>query len=348
MKKVLLAMSGGVDSSVSAILLKKMGYEVIGVTMKLVDKTDEIESARNVCRDLGIEHYTLNLVDEFKKCVVNNFFESYQAGETPNPCIVCNKNIKFGRLYEFAKEKSCDYFSTGHYAITEYDENLKQHVIKKSKAKYKDQTYVLYGINKEIIEKLIFPLGEFENKDQIRSIAQEHGLNVANKKDSQDICFIPNNDYSAYIKETYNYIAKKGNIVDLKGNILGVHNGLINYTIGQRKGIGLTSENPLYVISIQKDKNELVVGSEEELYSKELIASNLNFLIHVNEGIELSAKIRYSTKEAEAKILFIDESNIKVIFNEPQRAITPGQSIVFYKGDILAGGGIIKSKEKLL
>lgn len=342
MKKVLLAMSGGVDSSVAAIMLQEKGYEVIGVTMRLLENDEEIQSAKLLCEKLNITHYILDLRDQFKKCVVEKFANAYKKGETPNPCIICNQNIKFGELYNYSKQLKCDYFSTGHYAKVEFDKKLNQYVIKKSNAIKKDQTYVLYGINKEIIKDLIFPLGEFESKEQIRQVALEHNLEVANKKDSQEICFIPDKNYSAYIEKECNYKAKSGNIVNKNGAKLGVHKGIINYTIGQRKGIGITSKTPLYVLEIKINSNEVVVGEERDLYSYKVYADNFNFLIPVYNEMCLKAKIRYSTKEARAKIYFVNDDNIKVVFEEPQRAITPGQSIVFYIDDILVGGGIIR------
>lgn len=338
MKKVLLAMSGGVDSSVAAIILQNSGYEVIGVTMQLLENESDIKSAKSICDKLNVKHYILDLRKEFKETVINDFILSYKSGITPNPCVLCNKNIKFGKLYEFSKEINCDYFATGHYAKVGYDKELEQYVIRKSNAKNKDQTYVLYGIDKNIIKDLIFPLGEFESKNQIRKIAQENNLEIANKKDSQEICFIPNNDYSSYIGKGEN-----GKIIDKCGRILGIHKGFINYTIGQRKGLGISHETPLYVIKIDPIKNEIIVGEEKDLYTNEVYASNLNFLIQLNS--EIKAKIRYSAKEAKAKIYLINDNKAKIIFEEPQRAVTPGQSIVFYSNDMLVGGGIITTKE---
>ena len=338
MKRVLLAMSGGVDSSTAALILQQKGFEVIGVTMQLLENEVDIKSAKEICNKLSIEHYILDLRKEFNEEVVENFVFSYRNGITPNPCVMCNKKIKFGKLYDFSIEKNCEYFATGHYAKVEYDEILKQYVIKKSNALGKDQTYVLYGINKEIISHLIFPLGEFENKQQIRQIARENGLNVANKKDSQEICFISNNDYGAFIGES-----EAGSILNKAGKVLGKHKGFIHYTIGQRKGLGITNETPLYVIDINSKTNEIVVGSEKDLYKTDVYASNLNFLVPAIYDIE--AKIRYSAKTASAKLQLLNDNKAKIIFDEPQKAVTPGQSIVFYKGDILIGGGIITKEE---
>ena len=339
MKKVLLAMSGGVDSSTSALILMKSGYEVVGVTMRLLENEMEIEDAKRTCAKLEIEHHVLDLREEFKKDVIEDFIFCYKKGITPNPCVICNKKIKFGKLYEFSLKLGCDYFATGHYAKVEYDEELKQHVIKKANAKEKDQTYVLYGIDKQIVKNLIFPLGNVESKEQIRTIAAESGLDIANKADSQEICFIPNNDYASFIGRGIS-----GDIIDKFGNKIGKHKGFINYTIGQRKGLGISSKTPLYVVGINPDKNEIQVGNESDLYTNEVYATNLNFLIPVEE--EITAKIRYGANADKAKLCLINENRAKILFEKPQRAVTPGQSIVFYKDDILMGGGIItKGKE---
>ena len=351
-KKVLLGMSGGVDSSVSALILQKAGYEVIGLTMNLWQDENEnqsIEDAKNVCKKLGIKHYTQDLKEEFKEKVVDTFISTYMCGKTPNPCVECNKFIKFGAFYDLAKKYDCEYIATGHYAKICYDDKYNQYVLKKSNAKGKDQTYFLYGINKEILQNILFPLSDFENKEEIRAIALEDGLEVAKKKDSQEICFIQNNNYSEFLEkhsDGKNSIKNntEGNIVLKSGEIVGKHTGLINYTVGQRKGLGIAYKEPLYVLKLDILNNELVVGSEKDLYSKELIASELNFLLDIDlsRKIEIEAKVRYRAKEAKA-ILEVDrEKNIaKVIFEEEQRAITPGQSVVFYINDIVLGGGKI-------
>lgn len=353
-KSVLLGMSGGVDSSVSAIILKEAGYNVIGATMKLWEDENnkDLESkccslsavcdAKRVCDKLGIAHYTLNCKQEFKSCVIDNFINEYENGRTPNPCIECNKYLKFGVFYKKALELGCSYVSTGHYAKIEYDQKYKQYVMKKSEANEKDQTYFLYSIPKEILPKIIYPLESFKNKEEVRKLAKKYDLRVANKKDSQEVCFIPDNNYVGFIQKDKEKEVKNGNIVLKNGTILGKHKGMVNYTIGQRKGLGISYEKPLYVINLDKEKNEVVVGEEKDLYQKELKANECNFLLQIDmsKEIDITAKVRYRAKEAKAK-LKMEKDIAKVVFEEPQRAITSGQSVVFYIGDIVLGGGKI-------
>ena len=348
MKKVLLGMSGGVDSSVAAVLLQKAGYEVIGAMMKLWDdgkcgNEKSEQDAKKVCEALGIPLHVIDLKKEFKKCVIQTFIEEYKFCRTPNPCIECNKYLKFGLMHEKAKKLGCDYIATGHYAKTEYSEKYKQHVLKKSNAGSKDQSYVLYNLPKQMVEKVLFPLGDFENKEQIRKIAVEHNLPVANKPDSEDICFIPDGDYKKFLEENSVLKTKKGNIVNTEGKILGKHEGLYKYTIGQRKGLGIANPVPLFVKGFNPEKNELIVGEENEIFSKEAIANQINLVLmdEIVEPMKVKAKIRYAAKEAECIIYPIEDGKIKVEFDEPQRAITPGQSIVFYIDDIVLGGGKI-------
>lgn len=349
--RVLLGMSGGVDSSVAAILLKEQGYEVIGVTMKLFEGEIEgsccslssSQDAKRVCDYLGIPHYTVNYKDEFNKYVIQDFINCYANCRTPNPCIECNKYLKFGCMYKLAQELNCNYISTGHYAKVEYDEKYKRNVLKKSDADAKDQSYVLYNLPTDLIDKLKLPLGGFKDKSQIRAIAEKHKLPVAKKPDSEDICFIPDGDYKKFLEENSNIKSKEGNIVNKAGEILGKHTGLYKYTIGQRKGLGISNKTPLFVIGYNKERNELIVGDEADLYKKEFKVSNVNLLLHkeILEPLEVEVKTRYSAKCHRAKIVQ-DGEFIKVTFEEPQKSITPGQSAVFYNGDIVLGGGKIE------
>ena len=314
----------------SALLLKQEGYEVIGTTLELFAGSsccniNTYIDAKNVCKSIGVPHFTYDCKKEFKQCVINDFIDCYANCKTPNPCIECNKYMKFGFMWEKAKELGCNYIATGHYAKTEYSEKYGRWVLKKSNAGKKDQSYVLWNMPKELVEHVLFPLADFENKEQIREIARENNLKVANKPDSEDICFVPDGNYKKFLENNSNIKPKKGNIVNKKGEVLGKHTGLYNYTIGQRKGLGISYKAPLFVVGFDRTKNEVIVGEEKELYKKDIIVTDINLLLvdKIEEPIEVDVKTRYSSKVAKAKIIQ-EENNIKVTFDEPQRAITPG------------------------
>ena len=352
MKKVIVGMSGGVDSSVCALLLKKQGYDVIGVNLDLLpnkscgkpcSNTDSIKDAKKVCEKLDIPFYTLDFKDIFKKHVIDYFADEYIKGRTPNPCIACNRYVKFEELINIAKEKfGAEYIATGHYAKVEYNEKTGRYYIVESDAAGKDQTYVLYSLTQEQLKHIIMPLGIY-TKDEIRKLAEENNLINANKSDSQEICFVEDNDYAKFISENYDYKIKSGNFIDTKGNVLGKHKGIIHYTVGQRRGLGLSLKAPLYVTKLDTNKNEVILAPNDELFSNTLIATDVNFMPFekLEKPILVTAKIRYSAKKADATIYPLENGDVKVVFSEPQRAITPGQAVVFYDNNIVIGGGII-------
>ena len=328
--KVVLGMSGGVDSSVSALLLKNQGYEVIGVTMELYVGSsccnkDTYLDAKNVCNSLGIMHLIFNYKDEFQKYVIDDFICNYKTCKTPNPCIECNKHLKFGLMFEKAKEFGAEYIVTGHYAKTEYSEKYGRKVIMKSASSSKDQSYVLWSVPKDVVEHLLFPLSDFDNKEQIRQIARENNLKVANKPDSEDICFIPDGDYKKFLEEKANFSTKAGNIVDKAGNILGKHQGLYRYTIGQRKGLGIAHPTPLFVLGFNPEKNEVIVGEHSDLFQKELQIEDVNLLAidEIKDGMEFETKIRYAAKPVKSKLYNLEAGKVKIVFEEEVRGITP-------------------------
>lgn len=351
--KALIAMSGGVDSSVAAKLVSDMGYECIGCTMKLYNNEnannvcehtccslDDVEDARSVAAKLGMPYYVFNFIDDFKKTVIDKFILSYESGMTPNPCIDCNRYMKFDALYQKAQILGCDYIVTGHYAQIEYDG--KQHYLKKAIDETKDQSYVLYSMTQSQLEQTIFPLGNML-KSEVRQIAKCNGFRNSEKVDSQDICFVPDGDYASVIENVTGRKSKDGYFVDIEGNILGKHKGIINYTIGQRKGLGISSIKPMYVCKICPETNTVVLGCENDLYSRKAIVRELNWISGMapEESFRCKAKIRYRQKEQWATVLPIDHGSIEILFDEPQRAITAGQAAVLYNGDLVLGGGVI-------
>lgn len=335
MKRVLIGMSGGVDSSVAAYLLKKEGYEVVGLTMSLFPKENDtsIIDAKQVCQKLNIEHYIVDYTKEFSNKVIKNFIENYQNAKTPNPCIECNKYFKFGLMWQKAQELNCDYIATGHYA------SIKDNKLCRIDSP-KDQSYFLYKIDKSILPHILFPLNKYINKDEIRKIAEEQNLCVYNKKDSQDICFIPHNDYTSFLEQNLDNLPNKGDFI-YHGKVIGQHKGLIYYTIGQRKGLGISYLHPLYVISLNKENNQVILGDEEELYTKIVNITDINILVDKLPS-KAQAKIRYKSKLTSCNIEIIDNNNLRIIFDEPVKSVTPGQSLVLYDNDIVLGGGIIK------
>lgn len=348
-KKVVIGMSGGVDSSVAAYLMKKEGYEVIGVTMKTWQDREAdgselamIKDARAVAEQLGIEYHAVDFREPFKKYVMDYFVSEYLQGRTPNPCVVCNRFVKWEALLSYAKEVGADYVATGHYARIDVLSNGR-FAIRNSVTAAKDQTYVLYNLKQEQLAQTIMPVGAY-TKDEIRAIAAEIGLNVAQKKDSMEVCFIPEDDYAAFIEaHTEGEVPPPGNFVSVTGEVLGQHKGITHYTIGQRKGLGIALGTPAFVVAIRPETNEVVLGTNEDVFTTKLYANRLNAMAvpEFTDGMELKAKIRYSHAGTMCKITRTGEDEICCEFAEPVRAVTPGQAVVFYDGEYVAGGGTI-------
>ena len=354
-KTVVVGLSGGVDSSVAAYLLKEQGYDVIGVTMQIWQEEDSctieenggccglsaVEDARRVAQKLDIPYYVMNFRKEFQKQVIDYFTREYLEGRTPNPCIACNRYVKWESLLKRSLEIGADYIATGHYARVEQLPNGR-YAIRNSVTAKKDQTYALYNLTQEQLARTLMPVGAY-TKDEIRKIAEEVGLLVAHKKDSQEICFVPDNDYAGFIKNSTGKTIPKGNFVLADGKVIGEHQGIIHYTIGQRKGLNLSMGHPVFVTKIRPDSNEVVIGENEDLFVNTLICDRVNFM--AMEGLDgevrLKAKIRYNHPGAECVISPAEDGKVRVTFDQPQRAITPGQAVVFYQGEYVAGGGII-------
>jgi len=336
---ILLGMSGGVDSSASAIVLKNMGHNVSGLTLKLLCDCDE--DAKSVCDKIGIPYEILNLENDFRNTVIENFLSEYLRGATPNPCIVCNENIKFGKMLDYALSKGFDKIATGHYAKIE--EQNGRFLLKKPTDINKDQTYVLYGLTQHQLSHTLFPLGNL-TKEEARNIAEMGGLVNARKKDSQDICFVPDGDYAAFIEKNLNKKLPIGNFTNVSGKILGKHKGIIHYTIGQRKGLGIALGKPCFVIDKNAETGDVVLGDEEFLFCKMVNVEKVNFIPFnkLENDIRAKVKLRYRHTEQWATIHPTGENSVVVEFDEPQRAPAIGQSAVFYDGDYCIGGGLIK------
>lgn len=341
-------MSGGVDSSVAAALLLEAGYTVAGFT--LVNFTleqdrldDHVSSAKKAADLLRIEHEVIDLRSDFHDRIIQYFCSEYRQGLTPNPCIRCNREIKFGLLMDRARGYGVDFFATGHYVRKYFDDQKKRFILKKARNKAKDQSYFLYGLTQKQLEGSLFPVGEMK-KEEVRKKAVSLGLPAAHRRESQEICFIPDNDYVNFLKKNIPGSFRPGPILDRNKKQLGTHGGILHFTIGQRRGLGIAAPHPLYVLEMDVRNNAVIVGKDEELREKSLIASQLNLIAmsEIKYPLPVKARIRYKHKEADALVIPLDKNRVRVEFSKPQRAVTPGQSVVFYDGDIVIGGAVIK------
>ena len=354
-EKALVAMSGGVDSSVAAYLVREAGYETTGVTMRLFDNetiglpTDKtccslssIEDACSVANRLGIYFLVCDLREDFRREVIGRFIEAYENGRTPNPCIECNRYLKFDRMFEFGQEFGADRLATGHYAVIERDAGSGRYLLRKAADLSKDQSYVLYSLTQDQLARTLFPLGGM-TKSEVRALAEELGLVTAHKSESQDICFVPDGDYASFIRNYTGRDYPPGDFVDREGTVLGTHKGIIRYTVGQRKGLGLALKKPMYVSEIDPAGNRVVLADNADLFTSELSAADFNWIACdvPSSDIRAHARIRYKHKEAPATVIPTGRDTVKVIFDEPQRAVTRGQSVVLYDGDVVIGGGTI-------
>ena len=348
-----MAMSGGVDSSMAALLLQEAGYDVIGVTLKMFDGRDlglgedngslNAEDARKVAAGMGFPHYEFDFRECFRKSVIDRFIAEYESGRTPNPCVDCNKQVKLGQLFARAKEFGCDFIATGHYANVKYDGETGRWLLLRGDDRKKDQSYMLYTLTQEQLAHILFPLGHLQ-KTEIREKAEAAGLAVARKPDSQDICFVPDGDYTGVIQSITKRKPEPGKFIHLDGTVLGAHKGQLHYTIGQRKGLGIAYQYPLYVIRKDVGKNIVYLGPQDALFSDTVIAEHCNLISipELKEPVRVTAKPRYRAKDVPAVIEPLDDGTVKVTFDEPQRALTPGQAIVFYQDNVVVGGGTIR------
>lgn len=354
-KKVVVGMSGGVDSSVAAYLLKQQGYDVVGVTMQIwQDESHEeienkggccglsaVDDARRVAAMLDIPYYVMNFKSEFKRDVIDYFVREYLAGRTPNPCIACNRYVKWESLLTRSIQIGADYIATGHYArICELPNG--RYAIRNSVTAKKDQTYALYNLTQEQLKRTLMPIGDY-TKEEVRKIAEDIGLMVAGKPDSMEICFVPDNDYASFIEKETGVTSVPGDFVDVDGNVIGKHRGVIHYTVGQRKGLGIALGKPAFVVAIRPEQNQVVIGEDRDVYTERLYANNLNFMAvdDIPEPVHVKAKIRYSHEGAYCTVRKIDSDTIECMFDQPVRAVTPGQAVVLYDGEYVLGGGTI-------
>ena len=357
-ERIAVAMSGGVDSSAAAWLLREQGHELMGITLTLFDDTtanvpgnqQDVDDAAHVAHQLRFPHHVLHMAQCFRTAVMDHFVSSYERGATPNPCVVCNRCIKFGALLEQAHALGAQSIATGHYARIEQDPASQRWLLKKAAHPEKDQSYVLCTLSQEQLSSARFPLGGL-SKEEIRKIALEQGLVSARKRESQDICFIPDGDYAGFIKRETGAEFAPGNFVDTEGNILGQHKGIIHYTVGQRKGLGLTAPTPLFVKELRPDTNEVVICQSEQLFETECYVKEMNYMgmpeLSMGQEVAAIGKVRYSHKGASCKLSLLEDGRVLCRFEEPQRAMTPGQAAVFYKDDYVLCGGTIDRKEFL-